>query len=375
VTQRPVSVLIVDDSALMRNLLSRIFEGAPGFTISGTAMNGVFALRKIEQSRPDLITLDLEMPEMDGIAFLRERQKRGIDVPVIVLSSLAEKGARITMEALALGASDFILKPGGVSSTVDLRETAQELLDLARVYGRPGQQRAGTGESENRPEPAEPARRTEHPPAARTQEREKPVSSRAPGPVEVVAIGISTGGPNALRDIVPHLDPRMPAPVLIVQHMPAGFTEEFAQSLDRICPLEVREAKDGDVLTAGRIFVAPGNAHMQVEARPLARVIRLSDAAPVSGHRPSADVLFGSVARVYGNRAMGVIMTGMGRDGAAEIGSIYREGGVTIAQDEQSSIVFGMPRVAIESGVIHHVVPLAKMADTINRLSREHSQA
>jgi two-component system chemotaxis response regulator CheB len=370
-----VSVLIVDDSALMRNLVSRIFESAPGFRVAGTAMNGAFALKKIEQARPDLIILDLEMPEMNGIEFLRERQKRGLDVPVIILSSVAEKGARITMEALSLGASDFVLKPGGVTTSQDLKDTAGELLELARVYGMRGQ---GVPWTESAPAPRAPQKEAEAKAEPREEPRPlKPVERitplRAPGPVEVVAIGISTGGPNALREVLPRLDPTLAAPVLIVQHMPAGFTVEFAESLDKVCPLEVREAKDGDVIKPGRVFVAPGNAHMTVETRPLARIVRLSDAPPVSGHRPSADVLFGSVARVYSNRCLAVIMTGMGRDGATEIGSIYREGGLTVAQDEKSCIVYGMPRAAVEAGVIHHVVPLPQMAETINRLSRERS--
>jgi two-component system chemotaxis response regulator CheB len=372
VTERSVSVLVVDDSALMRNLVSRIFESAPGFRVAGTAMNGAFALKKIEQARPDLIILDLEMPEMNGIEFLRERQKRGLDVPVIILSSVAEKGARITMEALSLGASDFVLKPGGVTTSQDLKDTAGELLELGRVYGMRAQ---GVPWTEAATTPRAPQREAE----ARAEVREVPPKGpervtplRAPGPVEVVAIGVSTGGPNALREVLPRLDPALPAPVLIVQHMPAGFTVEFAESLDKVCPLDVREAKDGDVVKPGRILVAPGNAHMTVEARPLARIVRLSDDPPVSGHRPSADVLFGSVARVYTNRCLAVIMTGMGRDGAAEIGSIYREGGITIAQDERSCIVYGMPRAAVEAGVIQHVVALPQMAETINRLSREH---
>jgi two-component system, chemotaxis family, protein-glutamate methylesterase/glutaminase len=372
VIDSPPSVLIVDDSALMRNLVSRIFEAAPDFRIAGTAMNGLFALRKIEQERPDLIVLDLEMPEMNGIEFLRERQKRGIDIPVIILSSIAEKGARITMEALALGASDFILKPGGVTTSQDLKGTAGELLELARVYTRRGQRHAGEGSREPSPPPraAREAERREHREEPRAAaERITPL--RGHGAVEVIAIGISTGGPNALREVLPKIEATVP-PLLIVQHMPAGFTEEFAESLNRLSTLEVREARDGDVLKQGRAFIAPGNAHLTVEAKPLARVIRLSDAPPMSGHRPSADVLFASIAKVYGNRCLAAIMTGMGKDGAVEIGSIYREGGITIAQDEHSCIVYGMPRAAVESGVIHHVVPLPRMAETINRLCREH---
>jgi two-component system chemotaxis response regulator CheB len=368
-------VLIVDDSALMRNLVSRIFDSTPGFRAVGTAMNGLFALKKLEQLRPDLIVLDLEMPEMNGIEFLRERQKRGISVPVIILSSIAEKGAKITMEALGLGASDFVLKPGGAVSAYEMKQTAEELIELARVYGRKAQRAADavlppreTGERLEELPPAEEKTEPVHPTIARG--RITPL--RDPGPTEVIAIGISTGGPNALRELLPSIDPDLPVPVLIVQHMPAGFTQEFAESLDKICPLEVREARDGDLIQRGRVFVAPGNAHMTVEERPLAKTVKLSVAPPVSGHRPSADVLFSSVAKVYANRCLALIMTGMGRDGATEIGSIFREGGITVAQDEASSVVFGMPRAAIEAGVISHVVPLSRMAETINRLCRDH---
>ena len=378
VTERPISVLIVDDSALMRNLVSRVFDSAPGFRVAGTAMNGQFALKKIEQLAPDLIILDLEMPEMNGLEFLLERQRRGITIPVIILSSIAEKGARVTMEALSLGASDFVLKPGGATSAYDMKDAAAELVELARIYGRPPMQEASRTrppDIEYFPEveegsrvPAAPVQR----PAVRVK---SPPPLRGPGPIEVVAIGISTGGPNALRQLLPKLDEDFSPPVLVVQHMPAGFTGEFAESLDRICALDVREAKDGDVIQSGRVLIAPGDAHMWVEAKPLAHIVRLSDDPPVSGHRPSVDVLFGSVARVYGNRCLAVIMTGMGRDGATQIGSIYREGGTTLAQDETSCVVFGMPRAAIEAGVVSSVVSLSEMADAIKRLSREHPPA
>ncbi len=372
-----IQVMIVDDSALMRNLVSRIFESHPGFRVSATAMNGLFALKKMEAADPDLIVLDIEMPEMNGIEFLHERRKRGIDVPVIILSSLAEKGARVTMEALSLGASDFVLKPGGVTSTQEMKDTARELIELAGIYAKRKHREARVrGDVETRrPDVLEllPAADHREEPRRPPEPRTAIVPVRETGPIEVVAIGISTGGPNALREVLPGLE-EFPVPVLVVQHMPAGFTGEFAESLNRISKIEVREAKEGDVVKPGRVFIAPGSSHMTVEVKPLARTVHLSEDAPVNGHRPSVDVLFASVARAYGNRSLGVIMTGMGRDGAAELGSIYREGGYTVAQDEASSVVFGMPRVAIESGVVKEVVPLARMAETIKRLSREHPQ-
>jgi two-component system, chemotaxis family, protein-glutamate methylesterase/glutaminase len=363
-----VSVLVVDDSALMRNLITRILSAEPDIRVVGTAMNGLFALKKIETLRPDLIVLDLEMPEMNGIQFLKERRRRGLSMPVIILSSIAERGAKITMEALANGASDFLLKPSGAVQEGDLRETAVQLVGMVRAYGgRHAGREAAPAAHRSSAAPPEPV-----PAAPVPFEPHAAAASKTPAGIELIAIGISTGGPNALRVMLPDLDPAIRASLLIVQHMPVGFTREFAESLARICPLEVREAADGDLIRPGRILIAPGDSHMTVESRPLSKTVRLSDAPPVNGHRPSVDVMFASVARSYGNRCMAVLMTGMGKDGAAEIGTIHRQGGVTVAQDESSCVVYGMPKAAIESGYAQHIVPLSRMAETVNRLSREH---
>jgi two-component system chemotaxis response regulator CheB len=186
-----------------------------------------------------------------------------------------------------------------------------------------------------------------------------------------VAIGVSTGGPNALREVFSGLQPDFGVPVVVVQHMPAGFTAEFAKSLDRICPLEVKEAEDGDLLRPGRILIAPGNRHLVVERKPLSGIVRLLDTPPVNGHRPSVDVLFESAARHYANGVLAVIMTGMGKDGARKIGEVYRQGGITLGQDEATSIVYGMPKAAYEFGFIRRQVPLGMMAETISRLVRD----
>jgi two-component system, chemotaxis family, protein-glutamate methylesterase/glutaminase len=369
----PVSVLIVDDSALMRNLITRIVEATPGLRVADRAMNGVFALQKIPRCEPDIIVLDLEMPEMNGIEFLKERRKLGIDIPVIILSSIAKEGAEITMEALALGASDFIQKPTGPESP-DLHTIGQQLSELLVVYGtryrrKKGKTSAKPAEIERvledlekrKPEPRQPVVKPE-----------RIVPLRAPGPIEIIAIGISTGGPNALRDMFAGLDADLPQPIVVVQHMPAGFTGEFAKSLDRVCPLDVKEAEDGDLVRPGRILIAPGDRHLEVERRPLGTVARLSTEPQMNGHRPSADVLFSSVSRQYQNRAVAVIMTGMGRDGARGIGEIYREGGITIGQDEASCVVYGMPRVAFELGNLTMQVSLSKMAETVCRIAKEH---
>jgi two-component system chemotaxis response regulator CheB len=368
----PVSVLVVDDSALMRNLISKMVEATPGLAVADKAMNGVFALQKIPRCNPDVIVLDIEMPEMNGIEFLKERRRLGIEIPVVILSSVARKGARITMEALALGASDFITKPSGSVSS-DIHTVAADLARLLLAYGSLFRKHKGRTvphyeyePPERVPERAAEERIPEHP------KLEPPKPLRAPGPIEIIVIGISTGGPNALRDIFAKIDPGLSQPIVVVQHMPAGFTEEFAKSLDRICPLEVKEASEGDLVKSGRILIAPGDRHIIVEKKPLSTVVRLSDSPPINGHRPSADVLFESVAKAFGHRAMGIIMTGMGRDGARELGSIFREGGITLGQDEQSCIVYGMPKVAFELGHVTEQVSLSEMAATISKYARQY---
>jgi two-component system, chemotaxis family, protein-glutamate methylesterase/glutaminase len=370
----PIAVLIVDDSALMRNIISKIVGAAPGLAVADKAMNGAFALQKIPRCDPDVIVLDIEMPEMNGIEFLKERRKLGIEIPVIILSSVAKEGAEVTIEALSLGAADFITKPSG-SVSADLHTVAADLARLLLAYGAEYRRRKGKAPPRydfEAPERLfEPAPLIEAKAAKARAAREPPVPLRQPGPVELIAIGISTGGPNALREVFSRIDADLPQPVVVVQHMPPGFTEEFAKSLDKICPLEVKEAADGDLLRPGRILIAPGDRHVLVEKRSLGAVARLSDAPQVNGHRPSADVLFESVARAYGNRAMGVIMTGMGRDGAKEIGSIFREGGITLGQDEASSVVYGMPKVAFELGHLTRQVSLAEMSETISKLAKQ----
>jgi len=374
-----ISVLVVDDSAMMRNLIGRMIEEAPGLVVAEKAMNGLFALQKIPRVNPDVIVLDLEMPEMNGIEFLRERKKQGIKIPVVILSSIAEKGAEITMEALSLGASDFIQKPSG-SVSMDIHTVRDTLVPMLLGYG--GAYRRSQGkkvltpeEYTKKPPPQTPQhadlsalfKLTSVPPAAPAK---APAQIRKPGKVEIIAIGISTGGPDALRVVFSNLDRDLTVPIVVVQHMPPGFTSEFAKSLDRICPLDVKEAEEGDVIQKGRILIAQGNKHLEVEREGAGAVVHLLDSPLVSGHWPSADVLFASVALTYQNHALGVIMTGMGRDGAAQLGTIYKEGGLTLGQDEKSSVVYGMPRVAWELGHVMEQAPLDKMARRICEIAK-----
>ena len=377
-----ISVLVVDDSALMRNLISKMIEATDGLSVADTAMNGKFALEKIEKHDPDVIVLDLEMPEMNGIEFLRERKKRGIRTPVIILSSIAEKGASVTMEALSLGASDFVQKPSG-SVSVDIATVKDRVSELLLAYG-------GRHHRFNKRKPAPDLSAGIRPATAALQKpgvsslstfasdlginvkapAQKITPIRSTGKIEVVAIGISTGGPEALRVVFSKLDPDLKVPILVVQHMPPGFTREFAISLDKICPLDVKEAEEGDEVIPGRILIAQGDKHLEVARDGVKIFANLSKSPQVSGHRPSADVLFASVAVVYTNHALGVIMTGMGKDGAQQLGNIYREGGLTIGQDENSAIVYGMPRVAHELGHVMEQVSLENMGKRISTIAK-----
>ncbi len=402
-----IQVLVCDDSALMRNLISRMVDSTEGMHTVGTAMNGKFCLQKIPTLQPDIIILDIEMPEMNGVEFLKARKQQGIDIPVVVLSSIATKGASVTMECLELGASDFITKPSGsISSNITSVESG--LIERIASFGRRYaikkhkevypvdffMQQAKVKEVEtvtkkegvtkkldsaniSSPHPsASASNRPAYTPTLFTQKKKEPViitPVRKSGPIDIVALGISTGGPNALREVFAKIDPKLSRPILVVQHMPAGFTKEFAASLDRICPLNVKEAEDGDLIHPGQIYIAPGDSHIVVEKSTLCNVIRLSKAELRNGHRPSADVLFESVAKVYQNRALGVIMTGMGRDGAAQLAEMRKQGAWTLGQDENSSIVYGMPRVAWEMGGVQKQVSLDKMADEISQIVREHA--
>ncbi len=379
----PIKALVVDDSALMRNLITKIVNGQPDLLAVGKAMNGSFALKKIDSLKPDIIILDLEMPEMNGIEFLKERSKRGIDIPVVILSSVATKGAKITMEALALGAADFITKPSGSVST-DIHVVGERLVDLLRAYG--GRYR----KIKNQPmpevtkgklipeEPAEEKKEAFREPKAKDTaaaprvkvEWETYTPQREPAKPEILAIGISTGGPNALRKMLAGISGDIEQPLVVVQHMPAGFTGEFAKSLDRICPLSVVEVEDGQILEGGTVYIAPGDYHFRVERKTLDAAARVEKGDAVNGHRPSVDVLFDSLAGQYQNRCAAAIMTGMGKDGARMLGKIYSEGGMTLAQDEDSCIVYGMPKVAVDHGYVRQVVPLHEMADVLSRLAK-----
>jgi two-component system chemotaxis response regulator CheB len=343
-------VLVVDDSALMRKLIPQILETDNSIQVVGTAMDGNFGLKKIDELKPQVITLDLEMPGMGGLDMLKEIMRRH-RIPVIVVSSHSTQGASVTLKALSLGAFDFVSKPSDVSSRMP--EVAQELISKIKAA------------AQSRGIPIHAA--TDFPvPVPRP--KGKPGEKRAP--TKIVAIGISTGGPQSLQYLLAQLPADFPGSIVVVQHMPEGFTEMFARRLDECCSLNVKEAQSGDLLLAGRVLICPGSRHMKLKRLPLGDIAILSDDPRVNGHRPSADVMFKSVAEEFGQRALGLLMTGMGEDGAHGLGLIKAAGGLTIAQGEQSCVVFGMPKAAIERGHAMRVVELEALASTLQAQCR-----
>jgi two-component system chemotaxis response regulator CheB len=341
----PVRVLVVDDSALMRKLIPQILERDGSIQVVGTAMDGTFGLKKIEELKPQVVTLDLEMPRMDGMEMLKEIMRRH-RLPVIVVSAHTTQGASTTFKALALGAFDFVAKPVDAASA-RMDQIAEELIAKIKVAAQTDMPRLHS-------QLAGPVRRVQ-----------KPAVKRRAAASRVVAIGISTGGPNALQYVLSQLPGDFPGAILVVQHMPEGFTQLFAHRLDECCAIDVKEAQSGDLLLAGRALIAPGNRHMRVRRMPLGDIVVLSDEPRVNGHRPSVDVLFHSVAQEFGRDALAVLMTGMGEDGAEGMKEIKVAGGLTIAQSEESCVVFGMPKAAIERGHAIRVVSLDAMAHTL----------
>jgi two-component system chemotaxis response regulator CheB len=338
----PVRVLIVDDSALMRQVLTTLLSADPEIEVVGTAPDPHVARERIKALNPDVVTLDVEMPHMDGLTFLRKIMTLR-PTPVVMVSTLTQAGAEVTLEALEIGAVDFVAKP-----TVDLASAkaglATELQTKVKAAARSrvGVQRRGA-----------PIQRKAQPPRRSGNRSDR-----------ILAIGASTGGVEALKTVLMGLPADCP-PTLITQHMPPRFTAAFAGRLNRECPMTVSEAAHDEVIEPGHVYIAPGAFHMQLGRRNSKRVCLLSEAPPVSGHRPSVDVLFHSVAQTAGSAAVGVILTGMGKDGADGLLAMRNAGALTLGQDEDSSLVYGMPRTAFERGAVMRQVSLSHMADAI----------
>jgi two-component system chemotaxis response regulator CheB len=345
-TPSAVRVLVIDDSALMRKLIPQILESDKSIQVVGTAMDGNFGLKKVEDLKPQVVTLDLEMPGLSGLDVLKEIVRRH-HIPVIVVSSHSTEGASITLKALGMGAFDFVAKPINVSARMP--EIARELIAKIKAA------------SQGRAMPVIPVSEV-----SRAGDKIRLDPKRRP--TRVVSIGISTGGPQALQYLLGQLPSDFPGSIVVAQHMPEGFTEMFARRLDETCALEVKEAQSGDLLLAGRVLVCPGSRHIKVKRLSLGDVVVLNDEPRVNGHRPSVDVLFKSVAEEFRERGVAVLMTGMGEDGAQGMGLVKAAGGTTIAQSEESCVVFGMPKAAIERGYAIRVVALEALANTLQSL-------
>lgn len=349
-SSRKIRVLVVDDAVVVRRLLSEVIDGDPDLEVVGVAANGLAALTKIVQLSPDIVTLDVEMPEMDGLSALRQLRRLKPDLPVIMFSTMTQRGAAATVEALTLGANDYVTKPNHAGNfTAAMEHIRSELVPRIKALCA---------------RPDSGALRTLTQAALRANAQPRP--SR---PVRVVAIGCSTGGPNALSSLLPKLPKDFPVPIVIVQHMPKLFTRLLAERLDQASALDVEEGALGVELRAGAAFVAPGDFHMRVQAGPPPR-LSLDQTEPRNSCRPAVDVLFESVARVYGDGVLGVVLTGMGQDGLRGSELIREAGGDILAQDQATSVVWGMPGFVARRGLASEVLPLDLIADAIVRRVR-----
>jgi two-component system chemotaxis response regulator CheB len=344
-----ISVVVVDDSALARKLIARMLESDPEIKVVGTAMNGMFALRRIYRDKPDVVTMDFEMPQMDGLQTLETLMERH-PVPVVMLSAHTQEGMRLTMKALELGAVDFVQKPHGRESEV-LGDLRKELVAKVKAAARARMHEIPPTRATKSPPPTadEEPSPAETKPAERSVESASHGSTSSVGAVSLIAVGSSTGGVPGVANILSALPANAP-PTLVVQHMPATFTASLAARLDRRCRVTVKEAAGGEVLKPGLALIARGDSHLSVKREGEDLVAVLSLGAKVSGHRPSVDVLFESCAREAGRRCVGVILTGMGKDGARGLLAMRKAGCCTVAESEESCVVFGMPKEAIKLG-------------------------
>lgn len=349
-----IKVVVVDDSALVRSLLSEIINRQTDMTCIGTANDPLAAREMIRELNPDVITLDVEMPKMDGLEFL-SRLMRLRPMPVVMVSTLTEQGADITLRALEMGAVDFVAKPRiGVAS--GLRELGNEIVDKIRIA-------AQAKVSRHVAAPAAPAPGG----AANTAVPSRPLGRISTE--KVICIGASTGGTEAIKDILVMMPADSPA-IVITQHMPPGFTTSFAARLDSLCKIRVAEARDGERILPGHAYIAPGGRQFRINRSGANYVAVVEDTEPVNRHKPSVEVLFKSAAQVLGPNAYGVMLTGMGADGATAMKEMRDAGSYNIVQDEASCVVFGMPRMAIQAGAAHEVLPLNRIAATLmERLS------
>lgn len=336
-----IKVLVVDDSALIRSLLAEIIKQTPDMELVGAAPDAYVAKEMVMQLKPDVITLDIEMPKVDGLTFL-DKLMKARPTPVIMISTLTEKGADATIRSLELGAIDFIAKPK-LDVARGIGEYQQEIVEKIRVA------------SKTRPR----AR-------SKTASEIKAIPVQYSGTETIVGIGASTGGTEAIRQVLEQLSPAFPATV-ITQHMPPNFTKSFAERLNNLCRISVHEARDGERILPGNAYIAPGDKHMQIVRSGADYRIKLDDGPLVSGHKPAVDVMFESLAKVVGKNTIATILTGMGKDGAKGLLALREAGAITMAQDEASCVVYGMPRAAVEIGATKHIIPLDKMSKALSK--------
>lgn len=360
-----VRVLVVDDTVVYRRVLSELLSSVPGIELVGTASNGRIALQKIEQLRPALVTLDLEMPEMNGLEVLRRLRATSSDVGAIMLSAFTTQGAEETIAALSLGAFDFVLKPSTGDMQSSVKALRSELIPKIQAFARAAAVRQRLGK------PAATASRPANraPASGDVIQRMRRVANGSACKPEVVAIGISTGGPSALSKMLPGLPPDLAAPVVIVQHMPPKFTKSLADDLNNRCGLAVSEAVNGQTVQAGSILIAPGGHQMKVERIDGALVARVTNDPPENNCKPSVDYLFRSVAYTCGPNSLGVVMTGMGNDGTLGCRLLKRNGAAIITQDEATCVIYGMPKMPAEEGLSDVIAPLDKIAAEITRFA------
>lgn len=357
-TERPLRILVVDDTVLYRKVLSETLAEIPGVEVVGSATDGKVALAKIITLKPDMLTLDFEMPVMDGLEVLEHVKTKHPELKVVMVSSHTKEGAAVTLKALELGALTFITKPVAANPLKSRDVLLAQLTPV--VKGIMGQiQRA-----EQLDHASSTADRSDT--SLESVKVNQPI--KEPGQVHVVAIGISTGGPNALAKVLPHLSGHFPVPIVIVQHMPSQFTSVLAEALDKKCALRVVEAQQGMELEGGTVYLAPGGKQMKVVKYETRYLLEVNDDPPENHCQPSADYLFRSISQVYENHALGIIMTGMGADGTLGSRLMKRRGARIMAQDEESCVVFGMPGEAINAGVVDSILPLDQIAEGIIKL-------
>ena len=347
-----IRVLVVDDSALMRQFISDILRSDPRIEVAGTARDGRDALAQIHNLKPDVVTMDVEMPNMSGLQALDEIMKTN-PLPVIMVSSMTQEGAETTLKALSLGCVDFIGKPSGAIS-LNIKTVGQEIIDKV-IAASTARVRTRGGLSASQARTIAPAVRM-NPPVNLTGRR------------DIVAIASSTGGPMALSELIPKLPKKFPVPIVITQHMPKEFTPSFAKRLNDSSEVEVVEGFDGLTLKPGRVVIAPGGKHLTIKRRAGSAVCSLSDAPPVLSVKPAANIMFLSIADEYGGNVLCVILTGMGRDGTDGAIALKRKGAYVIAESQKSCVVYGMPKAAVDAGVVDEVLPLNEIPDALVRL-------